>query len=168
MIYLSDSTSLYLFSALLQANAALFALLGVFIVFRMQSHKSSIDIIKSTLYSDRGEHSTPSRVASFESMKYNEKKNFFSRMDSSDYYYRLYETWVYHLDRNNELKKYITIPSLFLTSGMLLDVIMLAFASNLHIYHPLIEVLLLYVMSLYHIFIYSKITYDLIKVVRVG
>lgn len=168
MLYFSDSSSLYIYSAFLQANAAIFAVLGVFIVYRMQSHKSSIDIIKSAMYSDRGSHSHPSTIAEFEALKVPEKKRKFSTMNPSDYYYKLYETWIYHLDRNNELKKYITLPTIILTVGMILDATFLLFSSNLHYYHPSGEVIIALLLTLYHIGIWVIIAKDLIKVVQNG
>jgi len=166
MIFFTDSTSLYIYSAFLQANAAIFAVFGVFIVYSMQSHKSSIDIIKSTMYSDRGEHSQPTTIAEFESLSTAEKKQKFSVMDTKGYYYKLYETWIHHLDRNNELKKYITLPTIILTIGMILDALFLLFCSNFHYYHPNSEVIIAMILVVYHIVIWSFIAKDLIKVIK--
>ena len=51
-VVLSKSTSLYFFSALFQGNAALFAILGVFVVFRLQIERSSIGSIEQILLKD--------------------------------------------------------------------------------------------------------------------
>jgi hypothetical protein len=43
----SEYTGLYFYSSLIQANAAILSLLGVFIVFRIQLNKSSIENLKN-------------------------------------------------------------------------------------------------------------------------
>ena len=46
-IEFSDSTGLYFYSALLQANAAILSIMGVFYIFRIQLLKSEIESIKN-------------------------------------------------------------------------------------------------------------------------
>jgi hypothetical protein len=50
----SESTGFYLYSSLLQANAAILSILGVFTIFRVQSIQAAIDIIKNAWIMPRG------------------------------------------------------------------------------------------------------------------
>jgi hypothetical protein len=49
---------------------------------------------------------------------------------------------------------------------MVIDAVMLLFASNLHIYHIEVEIDFAYLIVIYHIIIYIKITKDLIGVIK--
>lgn len=46
---LTEKTSFYLFSALLQADAAIFSIVGVFVVFTLQSLQNRIDDVKDNI-----------------------------------------------------------------------------------------------------------------------
>ena len=73
--FYSPSTSLYFFSALLQANAAIFSIYGVFVIFKLQSIKSSIDSFITALMQDRGRSIHTVEVIDFDGMNIDEKKN---------------------------------------------------------------------------------------------
>ena len=47
--FFSDNSSLYFFSALLQANAAIFSIMAIFLVFRLEAHESAKSYIKLTM-----------------------------------------------------------------------------------------------------------------------
>ena len=55
--FFSENTGLYFFSALLQANAAILAIVGVFMIFRLQSYQSEKMRIEEKIipfYMERG------------------------------------------------------------------------------------------------------------------
>ncbi len=70
--FFSYSTGLYFFSALVQANASILAIVGVFMIFKIQSIQSSIDMIKNKLSKSIG----PIAVNKLEDLlnKYNMKE----------------------------------------------------------------------------------------------
>ncbi len=51
-IVFTENTSLYFYSALLQANAAIIALVGLYTIFHLQNVNSTIEIIKSSLVNE--------------------------------------------------------------------------------------------------------------------
>jgi len=71
MIFFSDSTSLYVFSALLQANAAILSIAAIFVIFRIQSLGSAIEVRRSILADftrPPDVRTSVSQIAEFESM----------------------------------------------------------------------------------------------------
>ena len=79
----SNSTGLYLFSALLQANAAIIAIVGVFGIFRIQSLQSKIEYIKQGLLQPRGRDTydgmSPLEVHNFEELTFEKKEEKFTK-----------------------------------------------------------------------------------------
>lgn len=73
-IVFNDSTSLYFYSALLQANAAIIALIGLYTTFRIQSAYSSIESIKN--YFLAGNQNIRDFGIEFEERTYDEKKRY--------------------------------------------------------------------------------------------
>ncbi len=49
----SESTGFYSYSSLLQANAAILSILGIFTIFRVQSFQSAIETIKNSFILSR-------------------------------------------------------------------------------------------------------------------
>ena len=47
--FFSENSSLYFFSALLQADAAIFSIMAIFLVFRLEAHESAKSSIKLTM-----------------------------------------------------------------------------------------------------------------------
>ena len=83
----SNTTGLYLFSALLQANAAIIAIVGVFGIFRIQSLQSKIEYIKQVLLQPGGRHSGDGMrsisVHEFDELTIGEKEENFTKNDAT-------------------------------------------------------------------------------------
>lgn len=168
MVFFSDSTSLYIYSSFLQANSAIIAFLGIFIVYKMQSHKASIDIVKSALYNFCNNIGDAQTIINFESIKSNDKRACFSAMDKKEPSHKFYETWVHHIDRIKSLKSEITLPTIGMLIGITFSSIMLFVSSNLHAYHQSAEIVLALICISYHMLIWSYIGYKIITIVKNG
>lgn len=70
---ISDHLAYYFFSALLQANAAIFSIIGVFYIFRIQSLNNKISIIKSNVMEYRGRLIHSSKELMWEKLPIHEK-----------------------------------------------------------------------------------------------
>lgn len=156
-IYFSESTSLYIYSSFLQANAAIIAVLGFFIIYKIQALQSSIDVIKSDLMRDRGMYSHPKTVLDFDSATIQEKEKRFNDFKKDHYYLLHYKIWIDNLKSITKLKSQIKIPTIFLTLVIVSDGICLLFCTNLHRYHQATEVYLGYIVILIHIILWLYI-----------
>lgn len=165
-IYFSESTSLYIYSSFLQANAAIIAILGLFIIYRIQSLQSSIDVIKSDIMRDRGMYSHPKTVLDFDLVSIEEKEKKISALNPDHYYLLHYKIWVENLKSITQLKTLITFPTIFLTLAIIIDGVCLLFCSNLHYYHKMAEVSLAYSVILIHIILWVYICVSIIKVIK--
>lgn len=166
MIYFTESTSLYIYSSFLQANAAIIAILGLFIIYRIQSLQSSIDVIKSDIMRDRGTYSHPKTVLDFDSASIDDKGKKFTALQKDHYYLLHYKIWLENLKSITNHKTLITIPTLFLTTAIIIDAVCLLFCSNLHYYHKTAEVFLAYFVVLIHISLWIYISMSIIKVIK--
>lgn len=165
-IYFSESTSLYIYSSFLQANAAIIAVLGFFIIYKIQALQSSIDVIKSDLMRDRGMYSHPKTVLDFDSATMEEKEKRFNYLKKDHYYLLHYKIWIDNLKSIKKLKSQIKIPTIFLTLVIVSDGICLLFCTNLHRYHQSIEVYLAYIVILIHVILWLYICKNIINVIK--
>lgn len=165
-IYFLESTSLYIYSSFLQANAAIIAVLGLFIIYKIQALQSSIDIIKSDLMRDRGMYSHPKTVLCFDSATIEEKEKIFNEMKKDHYYLLHYKIWIDSLKNIANLKSLIKTPTIFLTLVIISDGISLLLCSNLHKYHRTAEIYLAYIIILIHIILWLYICKAIINVIK--
>ena len=166
VIYFSESTSLYIYGSFLQANAAIIAILGLFIIYKIQALQTSIDVIKSDLMRDRGMYTHPKSVLDFDSATLEEKEQRFNNLKKDHYYLLHYKIWTESLKSIPKLKSLITVPTIFLTSVIIIDGICLMFCSNLHKYHEIAEIYLAYIIILIHIILWLYICKTIISVIK--
>ncbi len=96
----------YLYSALLQANAAILSIIGVFAIFKIQSLQSIIDTLKASRLPDPGISTTPTGVINFDKMTLVEKANHISTASINVTIKGVFESW---LEKEIEIKKIIGI-----------------------------------------------------------
>ncbi len=149
MLFFTDSTSLYIYSAFLQANAAIIAVLGVFIVYKIQIHSSVIDIIITRLY--HISQLRPNLVTNFELMNNKNKHDDFTSKNESDKTYLFYKSWLKHDDEIIRIKNLIILPLFVSVLLMSLDTIFLITSSNIHEYHQDLECYIAYIIGFLHI-----------------
>ena len=158
MEFFSESTGLYLFSALLQANAAILAILGVFGIFRIQSLQSKIEYIKQGLLQPRGKTNrigmTPIEIHSFGEFTINEKKKKLSTYDGS--YQPLLEYWINAEELAVPLKPIIIKSTASLGLSILIFTLSLIFSNLIHKI-CILECVVFFMILIYEIFLILKI-----------
>jgi len=133
MEFFSDSTGLYLFSALLQANGAIIAIIGVFGIFRIQNLYQRIDYIKQIItqpvrhISYRG--MSPFDVDKFEDMTVNSKEKECKNHINSK---RLLESWILTEKKILVLKPIIINSTVWLSLGVIVNALCLIFSNPIH------------------------------------
>jgi hypothetical protein len=144
MSFFSDSSSLYFFSALLQANAAILSLLAIFVIFRIQALSASIDTRKFVLGSDLGVHVAASDINSFERMSLQQKKEYIERKQGKGIaILPHFEAWISYQQQIDDLKHSIITPCFALAASVLVFSVALFFASCVHALSYILELLLL-------------------------
>ncbi|MDP8323375.1 MAG: hypothetical protein RAO94_13605 [Candidatus Stygibacter australis] len=130
--FFHETSSLYFFSALLQSNAAIFAIVGVFIVFRLQSLQSSLDMLKNTLMQNRGKTITLCSVIEFDKLNIKEKEkkiNFVDEVTTIDF---LLQTWVEKEKKINMIKNSIGFPTGAIIVVLIFNIFGLVFSNFIH------------------------------------
>ncbi|MDP8267602.1 MAG: hypothetical protein P9L97_02625 [Candidatus Tenebribacter davisii] len=130
--FFHETSSLYFFSALLQSNAAIFSLFGVFIIFRLQSLQSSLDLLKNTLMQDRGKIITTYSVIEFDNMSLEEKEEKIETFGNTTTIYFLIKSWLDKEKSIDKIKKSIKDPVISMTIVMILNLFGLIFSNYIH------------------------------------
>ncbi len=169
LIYFSENTSLYLYSSFIQANAAIIAITGLFIVFKLQSYLASIDVLKLTIMNDRGMYSTPTDVEVFDRTILSEKKKKLEEIKSTAggfFFSLLYQSWIEKLEKYYHLRERIILPTILLTLAIVINSILLLTSTNLHYYHKITEVLFGYIITLFQIVVWSYVSWIIVITVK--
>ena len=132
MNFFSDYTALYFFSALLQANAAILAIVGVFFIFRIRTYQSSIDFLRNYLMN------SPSLIAKcsvieFDNLTQEVRKTRIEENKEKNYYnigvIPHLESWDEKVDKIKKIKTVIKPPTILLAIGIIINGLGL-FSSN--------------------------------------
>ena len=149
--FFSDNTGLYFFSAILQANAAILSIVGVFIIFRIQSYQSPIDIIRNSFLIEFKKWTNPDWILDFDNSSLEGKKEKFKNAKyDKDTMPRLSE-WIKNEEKILKTKSSIILPSLLLSSGAILSIIGLLLINHLHCSFENYEFHILYLFSIFEI-----------------
>jgi hypothetical protein len=133
--FYSKSSSLYFFSALLQSNAAIISLFGVFIVFRLQSLQTSLDLLKNTLMQDGGKMIQPNTVFRFDKMNLNEKEERVNT-ESKDSPLRFsLQAWLDQEREIDNVKRSIKNPAISITITIIMVLNILGLICSNYIHH---------------------------------
>lgn len=162
----STNTGLYFFSALLQSNAAILSVFGVFLIFRIQSYQSSIDIIHSSLLDHQTCSSTIQDIFEFiKNPDLGKKKSIASKAD--EYIRHYYEESLLFHEKIANIKKTIKLPTYLLGFGIILNLFSLLLSNLFNNLGLLYEIRLLLVNLIIEIIvillILNRITNALIK-----
>jgi hypothetical protein len=142
MGFFSESSSLYFFSALLQANAAILSIFAIFVIFRIQSLTSSIDTRKFVLGSDS--HVSPHDINSFEIMSVQSKKSEVDhKMGRNASGVAHYQAWITYEEKIEKLRRTIIIPTSVLAASILFFAIALSLAHSIHRLGVIVEAIVL-------------------------
>jgi len=133
--FFSESTLLYFFSALLQANAAILSIVGVFLVFRLQSLRSAIDTLRTIFLQKPGESIWPERLAEFDEMDISKKRKWIAERQQKKeltIMLPLFKSWITHLENIESLKTRARRPTILLALSICLFTFGLSFAAYVH------------------------------------
>ena len=145
---LSDNTALYFFSALLQADAAVVAVIAVVIVFKLQS----LQAITSNLHSFIMHKSEPEDrevLIQFDKESYEGKETIASGKTGGIMAFLSHEL-PYH-KKMDVLKKKFVFPSICFAVLIILNIVGLIFASTLHQDCPRWEIIAVFANGLFHV-----------------
>ncbi|MDP8267205.1 MAG: hypothetical protein P9L97_00630 [Candidatus Tenebribacter davisii] len=148
-----EYTSIYLFSALLQANAAILAIVGVFGIFKIQSIQNKIDFLKNGMTDPiliGGLHADD--VEKFEKMPYEELWIQISKISNS-VVKSLFTNYMEYKQQIIYNKQIILNSTKILGFGVLIDALCLIFSKIIHTSSSLLEFCLVMFIFIFHIFI---------------
>jgi hypothetical protein len=145
LIMFSESTGFYLYSSLLQANAAILSILGVFTIFRVQSIQAAIEIIKNSLISSpfEGHYSATEEMDEFDNFSLKEKINavksgYGSHADgtykniSKPNLNHRYKNWTDNEEKIDKIKKSIKWPSILLAGSIIVLSVFIVLSKWIH------------------------------------
>lgn len=148
-----EYTSIYFYSALLQANAAILAIVGVFGIFKIQSIQTKIDSMKNWISSNTGWE--PDNMDDFDKKTTGEQKNQISNIHESP----LNGILTNILEYNDEIiiiKPMIISSSKLLGFGIILDAIGIICSKLIHNSSFVLEFVVLVLVLLFHIYLILK------------
>jgi len=159
-IIFSENTGLYLYSALLQANAAIITLVGFFSIFTIQSIHSKINTIQSSFIAiGHG-----NKIRWFDGLNLKDKEIETQKMIDEDYFIS-YNRWVINLKQIKKVKYGIILPTLLLGIALISDIIFLFLSSSLHEKYPDSEIYYAFINSAYEIIIIIVISYKILSMI---
>ena len=162
-IIFTDSSGLYFYSALLQANAAIIALIGLYTIFRIQVAYTTIESLKAFLLA---EHSgIRDSALRFDSMDFKEKTEQIKKYTGDDSLSKAYRRWHNQIELISQHKRGIIFPTVLLGIALVSDSIFLFLTSSLHHSDINIEINWAIANLIYEIFLVIVISYRVIKLV---
>jgi len=164
-IIFTESTGLYFYSALLQANAAIIALVGLYTTFRIQSAYSNIESIKN--YFLAGNQNIRDFGIEFEEKTYAEKRSYLYDMEFTNLERKQLKRWFDNLTLINTLKRGIIVPTILLAVALISDSFFLFYSTSLHQHCPNIEITWAMVNLSYEIILVIVISFKVIKLIYV-
>lgn len=158
----SEYTGLYFFSTLIQANAAIFSIVGVFYIFRLQSIQSAIANIFNALYN---EDPNIRRMAQEFNIKIIEdKKSYVESISGNDYISNYYKNWLnYELDLN-DIKIKIKQPLVTIMVLIIFQILFLLITNGLHTLGFLYEMIAFIIVTLFQIYVLINVVSSIISI----
>jgi len=162
-IILTEYSGLYFYSALLQANAAIIALIGLYTIFRIQAAYTTIESLKSFLLA---EHSGIREDALlFDSMNFKEKTEEIKKYTANDGLSKAYRRWHGQNRLIIKNKRGIIFPTILLGVALIADSFFLFITPTLHSNSPTQELICGYINLSYEIFVIIVISWKIISLV---
>jgi hypothetical protein len=160
----SENTGLYLFSALIQANAAIFSIVGVFYIFRLQSIQYTITNIFNALYN---ENINIRQVAEdFKIKNIDDKKVYVGKMTGNDHISNYYRNWLEYELEQNEIKNKIKNPLIAITLLIVLQIFFLIISHGIHLLGVLFEIISFALIGLFQIYILIIVVYSILTIIN--
>lgn len=140
----SDTTGLYFYSAWLQANAAIFAIVGIFAIYKLQTLTNKIDNMPTKLLMDGGQFVSKKDVKMFWIGNYHERDEILERLLSSKNHgdqiaFEQFYKWQMAIEQVRPTKQALRAPMVIMALGMMAHSIMLVLSSYIHNHYQTIE-----------------------------
>jgi len=137
MDFFSENTGLYLFSALLQANAAIIAIVGVFGIFKIQNLQSKIEYIKQGLLHPEGftrmTGMTPIAINEFDNSTLQKKEEILKESSKHNPQWSdLLKSWINTEKVILSFKPIITKSTIYLGLGIIINALCLILSNVIH------------------------------------
>ncbi len=126
----SENTGLYFYSTLVQANAAIFSILSIFFIFRLQYVNSRITSIRQELISINNPIANRARL--FFQMDLSRRQDFIDKFSGAIEIKELYQNAHHFLLNKQSLKSRLVIPASSLSLVVIIQSILLLLASAIH------------------------------------
>jgi len=167
--FFSDNSAYYFFSSLLQANAAILSIVGVFYIFRIQSLSSSIDVAKTALSQNPAKFTTPARIAAFDDENLEGKKHELEQMknnEAGNLILPFFGLWVKSEIEIDRLKNKARLPTILLAASLIIFTAGLLLAAYLHSLPFPVEFLTLLILSLLESALVAHIAWTILELMK--
>jgi hypothetical protein len=180
----SESTGFYLYSSLLQANAAILSILGVFTIFRIQSIQSAIDTIKNSLViSNPNHYPSTEEMDEFDVYTTQEKmakaKEGYGSHQGGSYHdstkkniNHRYVNWASKEDKIDKIKNSLLFPSILLAISIIAFAIFIILSKWIHCQGETVElftfgfIVIFEIVVVFKVIKYIRETIGVVKVVK--
>ena len=158
----TENTGYYFYSSLLQANAAIISIFGVFFIYKVQSLQSSISEIFNSICSINSIAMDYARK--FKLMNLDQKKDKMKDYNNENTGSKFYRQWYENEVSLVKIKEKIVKPSILLTTAIILQSIFLLLSNDIHLQGGIYEVisfLLTIIYESYVLILLSKTIYEI-------
>ena len=160
----SENTGLYLFSSLIQSNAAIISIFGVFFIFRLQSLLSSISEIYESLLNTNSAVANGARE--FRHLSIEEKKAKVDNYKKENDIILEYKKWYKYEKSVIGIKNLIKKPSIIIITLISLQILFLILSNDIHklgFQYELICFILVTIFQIYVLILLGKTIFIMIK-----
>ena len=167
----SENTGLYLYSALLQANAAILSLIGIYYIFKIQSLKLELEALKNYVFHNSGSTAAKSYYYNFNMTDLTGKKNILEKIIETKQLdkdpYNKFPTWFKIEIDIAFITKSVKFPSLLLAISIMLYAVCIVFAYQIHLQKSSYEIISFTVVLLVELYTIIMIIRGIFKVMQV-
>ncbi|MBK7379640.1 MAG: hypothetical protein IPJ03_11635 [Ignavibacteriales bacterium] len=160
----SENTGLYFFSSLIQANAAILSIIGVFYIFRLQSIQVAISNIFNALFYEN--ITIREGAEDFKNKSLDDKKTYVSRLTAHDHISNSYRNWLEYEIEQNDIKERIKNPLITITVLIILQVIFLIISNGIHSLGIWSEIITYLIVGLFQIYVLVIVVKSIILIIN--
>jgi hypothetical protein len=158
--FFSETSALYFLGAVLQADSAILAIVGIFLIFRLQYFQSIIDGIRNILFNKTTDRlKLLDTIYDFEVKEIEERIGVKTGDSIIDY---LFNRWNLQDIEIRFLKSNIMMPVFLLFIGIVICMLGLIFSAKIHNYYGSLEIWVLSIVAVFHIFTYWLNVYTIL------
>jgi len=162
-----NGTGLYFYNSLLQANAAILAIVGVFFIFRIQSLQATIEGNYTTMlmtcvndyerkyYNNFRNHSLEEKILDVEKGDYNE-----------EYHKYIMQACINNIKILQATKYSIIYPSVILIVAVLVNAVGVLFSNYLHMQGSQIEIKIFLINTLFQIYCLTIVLKGILSAIK--